>query len=61
MDEHADRPPSDRALDDQETHRGEHNELGFRSVDEEATYDEEASTQGAAAGDPPAEEESPGV
>jgi hypothetical protein len=60
MDEHAERPPSDEALDDQETRRGEHNELGFRSVDEEGSYDETASTQGPSAGDPPAEEESPG-
>jgi hypothetical protein len=60
MDEHPERPPSDAALDDEETRRGEHNELGYRSVDEEATYDEEASTQGTGEGDPPAEEESPG-
>jgi hypothetical protein len=59
MDEHAGRPQSDRALDEHETERGEHNQLGYRSVDEEASYDETAS-QGTDRGEPPAEEESPG-
>jgi hypothetical protein len=60
MDENAERPPSDRALDAQESGRGEHNEIGYRSVDEEASYDERGSTQGPGAGDPPADEERPG-
>ena len=60
MDDTPERPPSDRALDDELEHRGAHNEIGFRSVDEEAAYDEQASTQGPGRGDPPAEEESPG-
>jgi hypothetical protein len=60
MDEHAERPPSDRALDDQLSERGEQNEIGYRSVDEEGSYDEQGSTQGPGTGDPPAEEERPG-
>jgi hypothetical protein len=36
--------------------RGEHNELGFRNVDEEAEHDERGS-QGPGAGEPPPREQ----
>jgi hypothetical protein len=40
-----------------EGRRGEHNELGYRNVDEEAEHDE-AGTQGPGRGEPPARERS---
>lgn len=41
---------------EQESHRGEHNELGFRNVSEEAPHDE-AGSQGPGPGEPPENEE----
>ena len=60
MDENAEQPPSDPALDDRLDEHGAQNEIGYRSVDEEAAYDERGGTQGPGRGDPPADEESPG-
>jgi hypothetical protein len=46
------RPPDPK----RESHRGEHNEIGFRVVDEEQSYDERGS-QTPGPGEPPANEE----
>ena len=48
-----DREP--RPTEDEER-RGEHNEIGFRNVDEEAEHDERGS-QGPGPGEPPARDE----
>jgi hypothetical protein len=47
------RPP-DRT---KESRRGEHNEIGYRIVDEEQTYDERGGSQTPGPGEPPADEE----
>jgi len=39
-----------------EGRRGEHNELGYRNVDEEAEHDESGGTQGPGPAEPPARE-----
>jgi len=44
----------DRTPDPPEEHRGEHNEIGFRNVDEDAEHDERGS-QGEGAEPPPRE------
>jgi hypothetical protein len=46
------RPPDPR----EESRRGEHNEIGYRIVDEEERHDERGS-QGPGRGEPPADEE----
>ncbi len=40
-----------------ESHRGAHNEIGFRNVSEDETHDEQGS-QGPGEGEPPQDEES---
>lgn len=46
---------SDRR-EDEEPRRGEHNEIGYRNVDEDQRHDERG-TQGEGAGEPPAREQ----
>ena len=49
-------PDREREGAEGDERRGEHNEIGYRNVDEDQRHDERGS-QGAGAGEPPAREQ----